>query len=78
MPLLNPSLKLIAKSLIVNLGNLRRILCVKWHGVLEGHRKISNLIVPIHKKGDRGEGTNYRGISFLSLPGRVHAMMPRK
>jgi len=31
--------------------------CVKWHGVLEGWRKISKLIVPmqIHKKGDRSE-----------------------
>ena len=31
------------------------------------------MIVAIHKKGDRSERTNYRGISLLSLPGRVHA-----
>jgi len=42
------------------LGNLERwtvwlIVCVKWHGVLEGCRKISKLMVPIHKKGDRCE-----------------------
>jgi len=23
--------------------------CVKWHGVLEGHRKIGKLNIPIHK-----------------------------
>jgi len=33
--------------------------CVKWHGVLSGHRKISKLkfklTIPINKKGDRSE-----------------------
>jgi len=37
-------------------------LCVKWHAcVLEGHRKIGKLTIPIDKKGDRSECTNYRG-----------------
>jgi len=26
--------------------------CVKWHGVLSGHRKIGKLTIPINKKGD--------------------------
>jgi len=74
MPLLNLSLKLIAKSLIVNWGTWNAgwfgwFVCVNWHGVLEGCRKISKLIVPIHKKGHRSEWTNYRGISLLNLPG---------
>ena len=29
--------------------------CVKWHGVLSGHRKIGKLTIPINKKGDRSE-----------------------
>jgi len=75
--------ELIAKSLVVNLGNLERwmiwlTLCVKWHDVLEEWRKIRKLIIPIHKKGDRNEWTNYRDISLLSLPGRAYAKMLRK
>ena len=31
------------------------------------------VIVPIHNKGDRSECTNYRGISLLSLPGKLYA-----
>ena len=30
-------------------------------------------IIPIYKKGDRKQCTNYRGISLLSLPGKVYA-----
>jgi len=33
----------------------------------------TRVIIPMHKKGDRSECTNYRGISLLSLPGKVHA-----
>ena len=46
---------------------------VKWHGLLEGHRKVSKLILPIHRKGDRSECTCYWGISLLSLPGKEYA-----
>jgi len=31
------------------------------------------VIIPIFKKGDRKQCTNYRGISLLSLPGKVYA-----
>ena len=31
------------------------------------------VIVPIYKKGDRKECSNYRGISLLSVPGKVYA-----
>jgi len=43
---------------------------VKWHGVLEGHRKVGKLINPIHRKGDRSECINYWSISLLSLYGK--------
>ena len=31
------------------------------------------MIIPIFKKGDRKQCTNYKGISLLSLPGKVYA-----
>ena len=33
----------------------------------------ADVIIPIFKKGDRKQCTNYRGISLLSLPGKVYA-----
>ena len=32
-------------------------------------------LVPLHKKKDRKECTNYRGISLLSIPGKVLALV---
>ena len=33
----------------------------------------TGVIIPIFKKGDRKQCTNHRGISLLSLPGKVYA-----
>ena len=33
----------------------------------------TGVIIPIFKKGDHKQCTNYRGISLLSLPGKVYA-----
>ena len=33
----------------------------------------TGVIIPIFKKGDRKQCTNYRGISLLSFPGKVYA-----
>ena len=33
----------------------------------------TGVIIPIFKKGNRKDCTNYRGISLLSLPGKVYA-----
>ena len=32
-------------------------------------------LVPLHKKTDRKECTNYRGISLLSIPGKILALV---
>ena len=32
-----------------------------------------NVIIPIHKTGDKRKCTNYRGISLISVPGKVYA-----
>ena len=32
-------------------------------------------VIPVHKKGSRMQCTNYRGISLLSIPGKVYARM---
>ena len=49
-----------------------------WHngGVLEDWKKA--LIVPLFKKGDLANIDNYRGISLLSLPGKVFAILLEK
>ena len=33
----------------------------------------TGVVIHIYKKGDRKECTNYRGMSLLSFPGKVHA-----
>ena len=33
----------------------------------------TSVIIPVYKKGDHEDCTNYRGISLISLPGKVYA-----
>ena len=33
----------------------------------------TSVIIPIHKKGDKRKCTNFRGISLISVPGKVYA-----
>ena len=52
---------------------LTRVCRVAWR---EGRAPVdwqTGIVVPIFKKGDRRECSNYRGITLLSLPGKVHA-----
>ena len=52
---------------------LHRIFCMAWGSgtVPADWRKAQ--IVPVHKKGSRTQCKNYRGISLLSVPGKVYA-----
>ena len=38
----------------------------------------TSVIIPIHKKEDNRKCTNYRGISLISVPGKVYAKCPKK
>ena len=33
----------------------------------------TSVVIPIHKKGDKKKCNNYRGISLISVPGKVYA-----
>ena len=52
---------------------MHSIVTVAWKAgsVPEDWRKA--LVIPVHKKGSKMQCTNYRGISLLSIPGKVYA-----
>ena len=53
---------------------------VRWHVGLGKHQSNgkTSVIIPIHKKGDKRKCTNYRGISLISVPGKVYAKCREK
>ena len=52
---------------------LTRVCKVAWKTGKVPQQWQTSVIIPIHKKGDKKKCTNYRGISLLSLPGKVYA-----
>ena len=54
---------------------MHSIVNVAWKpgSVPEDWRKA--LVIPVHKKGSKMQCTNYRGISLLSIPGKVYAII---
>ena len=52
---------------------LTRVCQVAWKLGKTPRNWQTDVIIPIFKKGDRKQCTNYRGISLLSLPGKVYA-----
>ena len=52
---------------------LTRVCQVAWKTGKTPKEWQTGVIIPIFKKGDRKQCTNYRGISLLSLPGKVYA-----
>ena len=56
---------------------LHHIIARVWNtGVAPADRK-KTLIVPVLKKGNPAELDNYRGISLLSIPGKIYALILR-
>ena len=52
---------------------LTRVCQVAWKFGKTPRDWQTGMIIPIFMKGDRKQCTNYRGISLLSLPGKVNA-----
>ena len=52
---------------------LTRVCQVAWKFGKTLRNWQTGVIIPIFKNGDRKQCTNYRGISLLSLPGKVYA-----
>ena len=57
---------------------LTRVCQVAWKFGKTPNDWQTRVIIPIYKKGDRKECTNYRGISLLSLPGKVYVKCLKK
>jgi len=62
------------KSLVVvGLSWLTRLCNITWRSGTVPLDWQTRVVVPLFKKGDRRVWSNYRGITLLSLPGKVYA-----
>ena len=62
------------KSLdVVGLPWLTRLCSIAWRSGTVPLEWQTGVVVPLFKKGDRRVCSNYRGITLLSLPGKVYA-----
>ena len=52
---------------------LHRIMNRAWMSSMVPDDWRKALVVPVHKKGSKVQCKNYRGISLLSIPGKVYA-----
>ncbi len=69
-----PGGKLLLKALdIVGLSWLTRLFSVAWSSGTVPLELQTGVVVPIFKKGDWRVCSSYRGITLLSLPGKVYA-----
>ena len=57
---------------------LHRIVNRAWKSGMVPDDWRKALVVPVHKKGSKLHCKNYRGISLLSIPGKVYAKIPEK
>ena len=58
---------------------LHQILCLCWsEGEVPQDMRVANVITLYKNKGDRGDCNNYRGISLLSVVGKVFARVVLK
>ena len=63
---------------IVGLSWLTRLYNVAWGSGTVPMALQTGVVVPIFKKGDRRVCSNYRGITLLSLPGKVYSRVLEK
>ncbi|KAK3523520.1 hypothetical protein QTP70_001888 [Hemibagrus guttatus] len=62
------------KSLdVVELSWLTRLCNIAWRSGTVPLDWVTGVVVPLFKKGDRRVCSNYRGITLLSLPGKVYS-----
>ncbi|KAK3542195.1 hypothetical protein QTP86_017365 [Hemibagrus guttatus] len=62
------------KSLdVVGLSWLTRLCNIAWRSGTVPLDWVTRVVVPLFKKGDRRVCSNYRGITLLSLPGKVYS-----
>ncbi|KAK3557834.1 hypothetical protein QTP86_003172 [Hemibagrus guttatus] len=62
------------KSLdVVGLSWLTRLCNIAWRSGTVPLDWVTGVVVPLFKKGDRRVCSNYRGITLLSLPGKVYS-----
>ncbi|KAK3509655.1 hypothetical protein QTP70_008402 [Hemibagrus guttatus] len=62
------------KSLdVVGLSWLTRLCNIAWQSGTVPLDWVTGVVVPLFKKGDRRVCSNYRGITLLSLPGKVYS-----
>ena len=52
---------------------MTRVCQVAWSSGKVSNDWQMGVIIPVHKKGSQRECSNYRGISLLSIPGKVYA-----
>ena len=57
---------------------LHRIVNKAWKSSMVPDDWMKALVVPVHKKGSKLHFKNYRGISLLSIPGKVYAKILEK
>jgi hypothetical protein len=54
-------------------SEIRKLIKLIWNKEELSHHWKESLVVPIHKKGDKTDCSNYRGISLLST---VYKILP--
>ncbi|XP_069165381.1 uncharacterized protein [Procambarus clarkii] len=60
------------------LMKLHEILCLCWEGEVPQEMRDSNFVTLYKNKGERGDCNHYRGISFLSIIGKLFARVTLK
>jgi hypothetical protein len=52
-------------------SEIRKLICSVWNKEELPQQWKESLIIPIHKKGDKTDSNNYRGISLLSTAYKI-------